>query len=64
LILALVTYNNLPELITTNSGVTIVKNPGTPDVEIIVKKGENLEINKLTNETIERWVKNWALLMF
>ncbi len=52
LMLALVTHHSIPELITTNSDVTIVKNPGTPDMEIIVKKGEKLEIKKITNETI------------
>jgi len=52
LMLALVTYHNLPELI-TDSNVTIIKNPGTPDMEIITKRGEKLEIKKITNETIE-----------
>ncbi|MEA1925537.1 MAG: DUF2149 domain-containing protein [Candidatus Altiarchaeota archaeon] len=52
LMLALVTHHDLPELITKDSNVTIVKNPGTPDMEIIVKRGEKLEIKKITNETV------------
>ena len=51
LMLALVTYHSLPELI-SESNVTIVKNPGTADMEIITKQGEKVEIQKVTNETI------------
>ncbi len=51
LMLALVTYHSLPELI-SDSDVTIVKNPGTEDMEIITKQGEKVEIQKVTNETI------------
>ena len=52
LMLALVTYSSLPELI-SGEDVTIVKNPGTEDMEIIIKQGENIEIQKITNETVE-----------
>ncbi|MEA3255177.1 MAG: DUF2149 domain-containing protein [Candidatus Altiarchaeota archaeon] len=52
LMLALVTHHDLPELITRDSNVTLVKNPGTPDMEIIIKEGEKLEIKKITNETV------------
>jgi hypothetical protein len=51
LMLALVTYHSLPELI-SESDVTLVKNPGTADMEIITKQGEKVEIQKVTNETI------------
>ncbi len=52
LMLALVTYSSLPELI-SGEDVTIVKNPGTDDMEIIMKQGEKIEIQKITNETVE-----------
>jgi hypothetical protein len=51
LMLALVTYSSLPELI-SGKDVTLVKNPGTADMEIITKQGEKVEIQKVTNETI------------
>ena len=52
LMLALVTYSSLPELI-SGENVTIVKNPGTEDMEIIIKQGETIEIQKITNETVK-----------
>ena len=52
LMLALVTYHSIPELISDTSNLTLVKNPGTPDMEIITKHGEKVEIQKVTNETI------------
>jgi len=52
LMLALVTYSSLPELI-SGENVTIVKNPGTDDMQVITKQGEKVEIQKITNETVE-----------
>ena len=52
LMLALVTYSSLPELI-SGEDVTIVKNPGTEDMEVIIKHGETIEIQKITNETVK-----------
>ncbi|MEA1894921.1 MAG: DUF2149 domain-containing protein [Euryarchaeota archaeon] len=49
LMLALVTYHSLPELVSSTSNVTIVKNPGTPDMEIIIKQGETVEVQKITD---------------
>ena len=34
-----------------NSNVTLVKNPGSPDMEIITKTGETIEVLKATNES-------------
>jgi hypothetical protein len=51
LMLAIVSYHSLPELMDPTSDVTLVKNPGTPDMEIINKKGETIEILKATNES-------------
>ncbi|MEA2076082.1 MAG: DUF2149 domain-containing protein [Euryarchaeota archaeon] len=52
LMLALVTYSSLPELI-SEENVTIVKNPGTVDMQIIIKQGETVEIQKITNKTVK-----------
>lgn len=52
LMLALVTYSSLPELI-SGENVTIVKNPGTDDMQVIIKQGEKVEIQKITNETVK-----------
>ena len=52
LMLALVTYHSLPELVSSTSDVTIVKNPGTDDMEIIIKHGEKVEIQKITDEDV------------
>jgi hypothetical protein len=51
LMLAIVSYHSLPELIDPNSDVTLVKNPGTPEMEIINKKGETIEVLRATNES-------------
>ncbi len=49
LIVALVSYHHLPELMDQDSDFTIVKNPGTENMEIIVKSGENIEIHRITD---------------
>lgn len=45
LMVALVTLYNMTEMF-SNEDFTIVKNPGTPDMEIITKEGE--QINRYT----------------
>lgn len=49
LVLSLVARFNLPELVTQQSEVTIVKNPGQKDMQIIKKKG--LKIEKYSSTT-------------
>jgi hypothetical protein len=51
-LLAMVSYYNLPELVSQKSNVTIVKNPGTPQMEIIRKRGLKLERFRATNEQL------------
>ncbi|MEM0202785.1 MAG: DUF2149 domain-containing protein [Archaeoglobaceae archaeon] len=46
----LVTAYSLTELLTPNENVTIVKNPGEKDMQIIVKEGEVIRIMNLTTE--------------
>ena len=39
LLLAMVSYMSVPELMNAKSDVTVIKNPGAADMEIIQKKG-------------------------
>lgn len=48
LLLAVVTYYSLPELLSAQNEVTLVKNPGKPNMEIIKKKGIKLEKYRMT----------------
>jgi hypothetical protein len=52
LLLALVTYYSLPELLTERDEITLVKNPGEPNMEIIKKKGIKLEKYRMTTQRI------------
>ena len=50
-LLALFTYLGLPELMQREE-MTLVKNPGTPEMEIIHKKGEELEHYRVTTDSL------------
>ena len=52
LLVAFLAYSGLSELITDES-VTIVKNPGQENMQIITKEGDELEINTITEESSE-----------
>ena len=52
LILALMTALQAPELLATKGDVTIIKNAGKPNMEIIVRKGIKLERYKMTAESM------------
>lgn len=52
LLLAMLAYFHVPELATSTTEVTIVKNPGQPDMEIIHKKGQEVESLKMTNNQL------------
>ncbi len=52
LLLALISYFKLPELVNERSEVTIVKNPGEVNMEIIKKKGLKIEKYRATSEKI------------
>jgi len=52
LLLALVTYYHLPELLTESDEVTLVKNPGEANMEIIRKKGIKLEKYRMTTQSL------------
>ena len=53
LLVALVTSYHLPELITPDQDVTIVKNPGEPTMEVIVKSGETIKTLNMSETMVE-----------
>ncbi len=53
LLLALVTHFHLPELLSGKQDMTILKNPGQPNMEIIRRQGEKLTHYRLSRETLK-----------
>jgi len=52
LMVMLLTYLSIPEVL-TQTDMTIVKNPGQPNMEVIVKSGERIEKLDMMNETVQ-----------
>jgi len=52
LLLALVMRFQLPELISEKQDITILKNPGKPNMEIIRRKGKKLEHYRMTKQSL------------
>ena len=52
LMVMLLIYMSVPELL-TQADVTIVKNPGTPEMQVIVKHGEKIETLNVTDDMVE-----------
>ncbi len=52
LLLAMVAHFNLPELLTQQSEVSLIKNPGTAAMEIIKKKGVKIERYRVTTQQL------------
>jgi hypothetical protein len=50
LMVALVMSYQLPELLTPNDDVTIVKNPGQDNMQIIIKEGQEIEVLNMTDQ--------------
>ncbi len=50
--MAMVAHFNLPELLTQQSEVSLIKNPGTADMEIIKKKGVKIERYRVTRQQL------------
>ncbi|HIQ21043.1 MAG TPA: DUF2149 domain-containing protein [Planctomycetes bacterium] len=48
LLLALVSYYSLPELLSAQDEITILKNPGSPNMEIIRREGIKLQRYRMT----------------
>ncbi len=52
LLLALVTHFQLPELLSGQHDITVLKDPGKPNMEIIHRKGKKLEHYRMTRQTL------------
>lgn len=52
LLLALVVHLQLPELLSEQDEVTILKNPGKPNMEIIRRNGKKLEHYRMSRQTL------------
>jgi len=52
LMVMLLMYLSIPEVL-TQTDMTIVKNPGQPNMEVIVKSGERIEKLDMMNETVQ-----------
>ncbi len=52
LLLALVTHFHLPELLSRQEDVTVLKNPGQPKMEVIRRQGKKLEHYRMTKQTL------------
>ncbi len=50
LLVALVASYNVPELLDGESDLTVVKNPGQPNMQIIIKEGKTLKVLNMTEE--------------
>ena len=51
LLVMMMTYVNLPELLTSQD-VTIVKNPGQDDMQIIIKNETEIEVLNMTDASV------------
>lgn len=52
LMVMLLLYLSMPEVL-TQSDMTIIKNPGQQNMEVIVKQGERIEKLDMKNETVQ-----------
>ncbi len=52
LLMALVVHFQLPELLASPQDITIVRNPGKSNMEIIRRKGKRLDHYRMTTQTL------------
>ncbi|RZN38548.1 MAG: DUF2149 domain-containing protein [Methanophagales archaeon ANME-1-THS] len=50
LLVALVISVNVPELLNPTADITVVKNPGTENMQVIIKKGQEIKVLNMTEE--------------
>ncbi|KAF5414801.1 MAG: hypothetical protein C5S38_04605 [Candidatus Methanophagaceae archaeon] len=50
LLIALVMSASVPELLNPTADVTIVKNPGKENMQVIIKKGQEIKVMNMTEE--------------
>src|ERR1035441_2904157 len=51
LLLAMVSYMHMPELL-GQSDITVIKNPGAPDMEVIQKQGQKINHYRATTDQL------------
>lgn len=56
LMVMLLMYMSVPEFL-TQQDITIVKNPGQPNMEVIVKNGEEIEKLDMSNDTVKTEIR-------
>ena len=49
LIVMLVVSYNMPQLLDPDADLTVVTNPGQPDMQIIIKEGQTIEVMNMTD---------------
>lgn len=50
LLVALVASYNVPEMLDSSSDLTVVKNPGQPNMQVIIKEGQTIKVLNMTEE--------------
>jgi hypothetical protein len=50
LLVALVLSYNVPELLDADASTTIVKNPGKPNMQVIIKEGQEIKVLNMTEQ--------------
>ncbi len=50
LLIALVISASVPELLNPTADITIVKNPGEENMQVIIKKGQEIKVMNITEE--------------
>ena len=50
LLVALVISYNVPELLDADESVTVVKNPGKPNMQVIIKEGQEIKVMNMTEQ--------------
>lgn len=50
LLVALVVSYNVPELLDADASVTVVKNPGDPNMQVIIKDKETIKVMNMTEQ--------------
>ncbi len=50
LLIALVISASVPELLNPTADITVVKNPGKENMQVIIKKGQEIKVMNMTEE--------------
>ena len=50
LLVALVVSYNVPELLDADASITIVKNPGDPNMQVIIKDNETIKVMNMSEQ--------------